>query len=82
MLQHFKKGTKAYEKQEAALNRAVRCGGRVEFWMSAEYGVDGSTGVIETALECRYCREQVHEIKMDAEIVGQWIQERLDRIGA
>lgn len=72
------KSEKQKTKLREAWKRAVHCGGHVLFSTWAESDEDGFPDGVNAELRCVQCREYIHHVGMNSEIVGQWIQERLD----
>lgn len=69
--------TPQWRKRLAAqIERAVRCGGRVEFVMYADCDDEG--GEIYAEIRCHDCGEIIHAIGMNSETVENWIQAQLD----
>lgn len=65
------------EKRETIRARAVRCGGHLTFAISADCDEQAASDLY-VDLRCEWCGEYVHSVGLNAEVVEQWIQERLD----
>lgn len=71
------KGT-LHAKRVAQMERALRCGGHLTVSIYADSDEEGYTGKVEVEVYCDDCHEYNHLIGLNAEVVEQWIQERLD----